>query len=477
MLVSRHHNRIIRIAGLSVAATAVAVALGTAQPASAATDAGTRPASIARPAAAEGRTAPGQPRFGDKGAAVEAVQKALIGNGFTLRGGVSGVFDARTRQTLRNFQRVVGLKVSGVVDMRTAQVLRLGAPTSTTSMPVASTATFPFTLETLPRRGASGDSVRLVQKTLASTGLVVRGGIDGFFGRGTTATITEYQTIKGLAVTGLLDADTAASLGLIAPVATATTAAPTTVVPVTTAAPATTVPAAPAPAVSAAGTPALTIDTLPKRGDKGDTVVAVQKALIAAGTEVKGGVDGVFGIGTASAIKRYQSTNGLVVSGRLDVRTAHKLNLIAAPPVEIAVFPMQGPCSYTDTWHAPRGNRLHLGVDIIGAEGLLIYAVADGTITKTYSAGKDALTGNGLRLTTADGTYFFYGHLQRLADGIAVGTQVKAGQVLGTNGKTGNTNTPHLHFEVHPRGGEAINPTAIVAAVDACQVTAPRPTP
>ncbi|MFM9225672.1 MAG: peptidoglycan-binding domain-containing protein, partial [Actinomycetota bacterium] len=205
------------------------------------------------------KPAPGQPGFGDKGPAVESIQRALIANGFTLRGGATGVFDTNTRRTLRNFQRVVGLRVTGVVDMRTAQVLKLAAPTSTTSIPTP-VATFPFTRETLPRRGASGAGVLTVQKTLAAVGLTVRGGIDGSFGRGTTTTITEYQKIKGLPETGLLDEATAVSLSLIAPVAAATapatTAAPaTTVAPATTAAPAT--PAA--PAVSAAATPALTL--------------------------------------------------------------------------------------------------------------------------------------------------------------------------------------------------------------------------
>ncbi|MGA0863218.1 MAG: peptidoglycan DD-metalloendopeptidase family protein, partial [Ilumatobacteraceae bacterium] len=208
---------------------------------------------------------------------------------------------------------------------------------------------------------------------------------------------------------------------------------------------------------------------------RGQSVVLVQQALINAGITVKGGADGIFGVGTAAAISRFQDSKGFSRTGRLDVRTALALGLVATPPVQLAAFPMQGRCSYSDTWHAPRGDRKHLGVDIIGAEGLLIYAVADGVITKTYTEGRDKLTGNGLRLTTADGTYFFYGHLQRLADGITVGTQVKAGQVLGANGRTGNTSTPHLHFEVHPQGGAAVNPTAIVAAVDGCNVTAPRP--
>lgn len=454
------------LATATVAITASFAVSGLGAPAaSAAVVEGSAVASASSPSGA--KTAPGQPKFGDRGAAVEAVQRALISNGFTLRGGVTGRFDSRTRTTLRNFQRVVGIAVTGLVDMRTAQVLKLTAPAGKTVARPVSTGTFPFAGKTLPRRGSKGSSVRIVQKALAATGLTVRGGIDGRFGFGTTETIKTFQKIKGLTVNGLLDTPTAVALGLIPAEqpqeSTTTTAAPTTTV-------------APVAQVSATQTaaPALTNDTLPVRGARGESVVIVQQALINAGVTVKGGADGVFGAGTAAAIARFQKSKGLSETGRLDVRTALALGLVATPPVQIAVFPMQGPCSYVDTWHAPRGDRKHLGVDIIGREGLLIYAVADGVITKTYTEGRDKLTGNGLRLTTADGTYFFYGHLQRLADGITVGSHVKAGQVLGTNGKTGNTSTPHLHFEVHPQGGAAINPTSIVAAVDACNVTTPR---
>jgi murein DD-endopeptidase MepM/ murein hydrolase activator NlpD len=393
------------------------------------------------------------------------VQRALVANGFTLRGGVTGRFQKATRTTLRNFQRVVGIPVTGVVDMRTAQVLKLTAPAGK-SVTAPQNASFPLAGKRLPKRGNKGSTVRVVQQALAATGLTVRGGIDGHFGFGTTETIKTFQRIKGLTVNGLLDNATAVALGLVPPAEQAA------VVPAP--APTTTVPVAQVSATQSAA-PALTTDTLPSRGARGQSVVLVQQALINAGITVKGGADGIFGVGTAAAISRFQDSKGFSRTGRLDVRTALALGLVATPPVQLAAFPMQGRCSYSDTWHAPRGDRKHLGVDIIGSEGLLIYAVADGVITKTYTEGRDKLTGNGLRLTTADGTYFFYGHLQRLADGITVGTQVKAGQVLGTNGKTGNTSTPHLHFEVHPQGGAAVNPTAIVAAVDGCNVTAPRP--
>jgi len=417
---------------------------------------------------ATAKTAPGQPAFGDKGPHVVAVQTAIMRNGFTLNGGATGVFNKSTQRALKTFQKVVGLKPTGVVDTATAKVLKVAAASTTTvqvtTTTVAPTTTtipavvYPLTTSTLPVRGAKGDAVVTVQKALKAAGLEVKGGIDGAFGSGTTATIVAFQTNKGLTATGVLDIPTAVALALIAPVAAAT----------------------PAPAaVSVASTTTL-IDpsSLPVRGNRGDTVRTLQKALINAGIEVKGGADGVFGGATFVALQKYQTANGLTVTGTLTTQTAVKLALVAAPAVAISVFPVQGLCSYENTWHAPRGtNRKHLGVDIIAKEGNLLYAVADGTITKLYTEASDKLAGNGVRLTMADGTYFFYGHMQKIADGMTIGAKVKAGQVVGYLGKTGGTTTPHLHLEVHPLGGEAIDPTPIVAAVDACSVTTPLPVP
>jgi len=425
---------------------------------------------MAATSSASAKTAPGQPAFGDKGPHVVAVQTAIMRNGFTLNGGATGVFNKSTQRALKTFQKVVGLKPTGVVDTATAKVLKVAAVSTTTvqatTTTVAPTTTtipsvvYPLTTSTLPVRGAKGDAVVAVQKALKAAGLEVKGGIDGAFGSGTTATLASFQTNKGLTATGVLDIPTAVALALIAPVA----------------APA----PAPAPAaVSVASTTTL-IDpsSLPVRGNRGDTVRTLQKALINAGIEVKGGADGVFGGATFVALQKYQTANALTVTGTLTTQTAVKLGLVAAPAVAISVFPVQGLCSYENTWHAPRGtNRKHLGVDIIAKEGNLLYAVADGTITKLYTVGTDKLAGNGVRLTMADGTYFFYGHMQKIADGMTIGTKVKAGQVVGYLGKTGGTTTPHLHLEVHPLGGEAIDPTPVVSAVDACSVTTPLPVP
>jgi peptidoglycan hydrolase-like protein with peptidoglycan-binding domain len=58
-------------------------------------------------ASTSAKTAPGQPSFGDKGAHVVAVQKAILRNGFTLKGGATGVFNKNTQRALKAFQKVV----------------------------------------------------------------------------------------------------------------------------------------------------------------------------------------------------------------------------------------------------------------------------------------------------------------------------------------------------------------------------------
>jgi murein DD-endopeptidase MepM/ murein hydrolase activator NlpD len=218
-------------------------------------------------------------------------------------------------------------------------------------------------------------------------------------------------------------------------------------------------------------------------GERGDRVKALQQSLIRTGISFAGGADGVFGAATAGAILTFQRREGLPATGKLDQATADRLGSAPAPAptppsaagVSIDVFPVQGKCWFGDTWMAPRGGgRLHQGVDIIAARGKLLYAVVSGTISKIYIDRPGALAGNGLRIAQDNGTYFTYLHLDTFAEGIAVGTKVVAGQVIGTVGSTGNSATPHLHFEVHPGGGAAVNPFPLVKAIDACNVTAPR---
>jgi Peptidase family M23/LysM domain len=150
----------------------------------------------------------------------------------------------------------------------------------------------------------------------------------------------------------------------------------------------------------------------------------------------------------------------------------------AGSTVSIDVFPAQGPCSFGDTYGAPRsGARFHEGVDIIAKAGQWVYAVKDGILSKKYLDAPGSLSGNGWRLTAGDGTYFFYAHLSTFATGLTVGSAVKAGQIIGQIGMTGDAPIPHLHFEVHPGGGASVNPTPVVKAVDGCKSSAVPPQP
>jgi peptidoglycan LD-endopeptidase LytH len=124
--------------------------------------------------------------------------------------------------------------------------------------------------------------------------------------------------------------------------------------------------------------------------------------------------------------------------------------------------PLDQPRHFTDTWGAPRsGGRGHRGTDILGPYGIPVRAITGGTWSIQRpgpSAGLWAiLRGN-------DGNQYWYMHLQ--SHTVANGARVSAGQQVGTNGDTGNARgTPHIHFELHPGGGSAINPYPLLKRV------------
>jgi peptidoglycan LD-endopeptidase LytH len=122
--------------------------------------------------------------------------------------------------------------------------------------------------------------------------------------------------------------------------------------------------------------------------------------------------------------------------------------------------PVQGTgVFFSDTWGAPRsGGRVHQGVDMIGERGLPLVAVVDGVVT----ARTNTLGGRAVSLNGVDGTRYYYAHLE---DWAATGV-VTRGTIIGYLGQTGNAqfSVPHLHFEIHPEGGAAVNPYPTIAA-------------
>ncbi|MGH3001898.1 MAG: choice-of-anchor P family protein [Gaiellaceae bacterium] len=114
------------------------------------------------------------------------------------------------------------------------------------------------------------------------------------------------------------------------------------------------------------------------------------------------------------------------------------------------VFPVYGPVSFGDTYGAARSDvTYHHGDDIFGQLGQPLLAVADGTV---FSVGWNKIGGNRLWLLDGQGNQFYYAHLSAFSAAATDGARVKAGQVVGFMGNTGDARTTpyHLHFEVHP---------------------------
>jgi murein DD-endopeptidase MepM/ murein hydrolase activator NlpD len=114
------------------------------------------------------------------------------------------------------------------------------------------------------------------------------------------------------------------------------------------------------------------------------------------------------------------------------------------------VFPVYGPASYTNSFGAARADTgWHHGEDIFAPLGAPILAVASGIV---YSVGWNDIGGLRLWLQDLAGNEFYYAHLSAYSPLAVNGTQVRAGDVLGFVGNTGDAEgTPyHLHFEIHP---------------------------
>jgi murein DD-endopeptidase MepM/ murein hydrolase activator NlpD len=143
------------------------------------------------------------------------------------------------------------------------------------------------------------------------------------------------------------------------------------------------------------------------------------------------------------------------------------------------VFPVVGPHAFGSDFGAPRmvgtpDQHTHEGNDIAAPLGAQLVAVEPGMVV---AMGTDRLGGIKLWLAGRSGTYYYYAHLSKFADDVHEGDIVPAGTVVGYVGNTGNAagGIPHLHFEIHPNGGPAVDPYQYLVAADRRQKTAKWP--
>lgn len=123
----------------------------------------------------------------------------------------------------------------------------------------------------------------------------------------------------------------------------------------------------------------------------------------------------------------------------------------------------------SDTYTQARAaGAPHEALDIMAPRGTPVFAVEDGPVAKLFLSKPGGIT---LYQFDPDGQYaYYYAHLDRYADGIAEGSKLRKGQVIGYVGSTGNASpdAPHLHFAIFRLGpekqwwrGTPINPFGI----------------
>jgi murein DD-endopeptidase MepM/ murein hydrolase activator NlpD len=102
----------------------------------------------------------------------------------------------------------------------------------------------------------------------------------------------------------------------------------------------------------------------------------------------------------------------------------------------------------------------HMGNDVLAASGTPIFAPFDGYATRSWNwMGGNVIHIDGDRGAVYGAHLVAYGKLG----------YVRAGDVVGYVGATGDATTPHLHIEWHPGGGGAVDPHSylLLACVDA----------
>jgi peptidoglycan LD-endopeptidase LytH len=164
-----------------------------------------------------------------------------------------------------------------------------------------------------------------------------------------------------------------------------------------------------------------------------------------------------------NSVRRSPANNTRALLAALAPLSQYGLDPTQQAIVGFGRFPVAGETVWSDDWWFPRfgpGWRLHQGLDMFAPHGTPVRAPVDGRIRVTNGG----LGGLSVYVVQPDKTYWYLTHLSGIAPGIAEGVEVKTGQVVGFVGTSGNAagGKPHLHIEIHPKGGPAVPPKPVM---------------
>jgi len=191
-----------------------------------------------------------------------------------------------------------------------------------------------------------------------------------------------------------------------------------------------------------------TLDTLARRFDtSAEEILAVNE--LSSAEDIKPGI----------RLKIYPGPEGVVPADQLlppkVTKTTPSRGLLFGSGSGKIIWPVSGEISSA---FGRRGWRSHTGVDIRAGKGTEIASSADGVVVFAGWKGDYGklieVKHEAIDMTT------IYAHCHTID--VREGSRVKAGEIIGTVGRTGNATGPHLHFEVRNSAGDPVDPLSVL---------------
>jgi LysM repeat protein len=187
-----------------------------------------------------------------------------------------------------------------------------------------------------------------------------------------------------------------------------------------------------------------------------------------------GGSDGRTGVAGTHTVAHGETLTGIAAATGIPAAALAAANGIPRPwnlyagarlflsapnrlPVDIGQCPVPG-ATFVNDWGFPRSGHAHEGTDMMAPRGTAILAPVGGTVS--FATG--SIGGKQFHLQGDDGMLYIGSHMNAFGhDG-----RVERGAVIGYVGNTGNAagGATHLHFEIHPDGGAAMNAFPVLSA-------------
>jgi murein DD-endopeptidase MepM/ murein hydrolase activator NlpD len=182
-------------------------------------------------------------------------------------------------------------------------------------------------------------------------------------------------------------------------------------------------------------------------------IPAIETSESGDGVPMEGGITGPGGAGNSRA--EIEAQNQEYRDYLRDLRKVEKALANGRFPIAYGTGRLIWPLPGYTTISSPFGmrwGRLHAGIDIPAPIGTRIVAADKGTVVL---AGPTGGYGNYTCVQHTRSLSTCYGHQSRIL--VSPGDDVRAGQVIGLSGNTGNSTGPHLHFETR-NGGSPFDP-------------------